>query len=172
MLTRAAAVVTVLAALALGGPPSMAGASSDGAPVDRPLTGARVSESLRIAAEFFGRPLPCDARVYAATPEEMGNSLWRAMTEDRAGVEGEECPIWVSDAFSDPTYDNRIRVCSDLVHEIGHKLGLGHDDETRPGSIMNLDAPIVYECYRRFLPRGQGRVWRETYGVPRWALLP
>lgn len=154
---------------------TLAGGARAQLPTDRPLTGARITASLQIAEQFWQTPAPCDIRVYAATPAQLEADLGYPVigaTPAEAIPAGVQCPVWISDALADATYVDRILACSVIVHELGHRFGLAHDDASQPGSVMNgVQTPVVYGCYRRFLPRGQGAAWRERFDT-QWATRP
>lgn len=141
-------------------------------PTDASYANTRTTESLRIAVDFFDLEdvaLPCDVRVYEATPEQMiaftGNASAGATF---LGPLIGECPIWRSTILAAPTVDNRIDACTTDVHEFGHVvLGLKHDDD--PLSIMNPRAELtVWGCYQRFIGRA-ARTWRSWHPGNRWA---
>lgn len=143
-------------------------------PTDRPLTTTRVMDSLAIAADFWDAWPDCAVRVYLATPAQLAASTGRAAAAaTMLGVQPDsaECAIWLSDELAGNSVENRIWVCTDLAHEVGHRLG--YPDETAGLSLMNgFSDSILYGCYRRFLPRGYGVWWRENVGDPVWAARP
>jgi hypothetical protein len=164
-----AALVCVLVALV---PAATARADYPAPPLTRPLTGLRYTESLRIAEEFWEATPACAVRFYAATDRELRASTGRAAYAAVRDVQvGDECPVWIGPDLAAAVYDNRIDACSVIAHELGHLLGFPHDPD--PGSVMYpLGPPLVYGCYRRFLPRGYGLAWREEHGPPVWSHRP
>lgn len=140
-----------------------------GLPTEQPQYTLRAGESFQIAKQFWGgAELPCtDARVYVASQAQMA-----AATGNGAAVGATDwCSLWVVDELvAERTWYARIRTCSIIVHEYGHALrvyGAGHS--TQRGSIMYPDFQpneVVYACYRRFLPQGQGRAFRKMVGKP------
>jgi hypothetical protein len=186
-------ILALLTALLLAAPAS--GATYSQPPTDRPLTGKRITDSLRIATVFWGQSLPCDVHVYAATAAELAASLpaqsnlvtiAATPAYDGRAPTG-ECPIWLGPTIQASTWQNRYEVCLLLQHEIGHDLGYRsapgqeyvREDGTLdayhsrdPNSIMTASTlPPTYGCMRRWVPRGQGREFRETYGTA-WATRP
>lgn len=144
-------------------------------PTDRALTGTRTTENLRIALDFLDRedvPMPCDVRVYEATPEQM--TAFTGVAAAGATFLGPlvgECPIWRSSTFAAPTIENRIDACDTDVHEILH-AAFGYEHDTDPDSLMNPDAEVtVWGCYQRYIGRG-GRAWRATHPGNTWARRP
>ena len=138
---------------------------------DTLIGGVRVSESLRIAQEFWGGETPhCTAiRVYYAPLKGDIVGLTRKPKLDEPAV---KCPIWITDLYNWNDYFARIEMCTTIVHEYGHLLQRRHD--TTKNSVMNesLDYIEVYACYRRFLPRGEGRAWRDIRVFWGWAIRP
>lgn len=133
-------------------------------PTDRPQTSTRVTESLRIAREFWRVDAP--VKVYGATGAALA-----AETGAVGAVGGAlGLDIWLSaESLADNTYASRIEVCTSIVHEYGHALGIGHS--TNRASVMFAEPElndVVYGCWKRFMPKGQARRWRALRGVPHW----
>lgn len=162
-------LVVVLALVALPAAPARAA----DLPLDRPITSTRVTDSLAIAADFWGDWPACAVRVYSATPAQLAAATGAPSAVAATQLEpgSADCPIWVSDELAANSVENRIEFCTDLGHEIGHRLG--YLDDRSPLSLMNgINDSILYGCYRRFLPRGMGAWWRDFNGVPEWAVRP
>ena len=141
-------------------------------PTDRPLTGTRYTASLEAAVEFWHASPDCRIRFYAASDAQL--LAFTGVASEAAtyqGVDGPDCPIWLSDRLTAPSVENRLQTALDAVHEIGHRLGYVHDRIRY--SIMNpVDAGMPWPVFRRFAPRGYLRVWRdEHFGEP-WATRP
>lgn len=155
-----------------------ADASSTTLPTTHELTGKRITESLRIAHEMYGRDPVCMVKVYSASPTAIRNSTAGnqpatiAATSVDPSVPGKPCPIWVNSAMMVNDIWARVQVCDALVHDVGHRLGYQHDDALRPGSVMNADTPTVRGCYIRFVPLAKRRWYRDTYGDPTFARRP
>jgi hypothetical protein len=143
-------------------------------PTNRPLQTARVTESLRIAGEFWQQQPACGVvRVFAATEAALnaGDPEGPARGESViARSRSSDCTIWISDVLREAHFGYRIETCSDIVHEYGHLLGFRHDDG--PLSVMNPVIPTVYGCYHRFLPHGQGWWWRSWHKTVQFAQRP
>jgi hypothetical protein len=141
-------------------------------PTDRPLTGERITASLAAAADFWDVMPPCEIRVYQATNAEL-EAFTRVPSQAATytGVQGPVCPIWLSETLAAPSVANRLRVGLDLTHEVGHRLGYGHDDV--PWSIMNpTGAGMPWPVFRRFAPRGYIATWRAEHPDEPWATRP
>lgn len=172
---RLALVLAVAAVLV----PATARADYPDPPTDRPLTTLRVTASLQIAADFWGQPLPCTVKVYAATAWQIAASMVRQPSGYEAvaatpAYDGPappgDCPIWVSDAFAANSVQNRILVGTALVHEEGHLLGYRH--VANPVSVMNPDPPAVFGIFQRFAPHGYITTWRDSHPGEPWATRP
>lgn len=140
-------------------------------PTDRPATTTRTAESLRIAREFWGQPAP-GLRVYLATSDELEAVSGISGTAAYATPRG----IWLDDWMMGPrTYDVRISACNAIVHDYGHVINakIGSPNPVDPihslaaNSVMRQLQPewkIVYGCYKRFMPKGKARQWRDSLG--------
>jgi len=149
-------VLVVLAAVpsnAQAGPP----------PAERALTSRLAVDSLKIAAAFWRSDLS-DVRVFAVDIR----LIWAATGNPSAAATADAAmrAVWIAEGSSSQ-YLVRIAACSEVVHEAGHVLGVEHS--AAPRSIMGTelsDREVVYECYRRFLPPGKMREWRENADGP------
>jgi hypothetical protein len=161
---RALALCAILAALA----PALAHAEP---PLDRPLTGTRYTASLTAATEFWHATPDCRVRFFAATPDEL--QAFTGVSSEAAtyqGVQGDECPVWITEKLTERGLFNRLRTCLDGVHEVGHRLDFEHTAD--PASIMNpWVAPMPWPCAQRFLPRGMGGWFRDFFPAG-WATRP
>lgn len=147
-------------------------------PTDRPLANRGATDSLKVAASFWGAQVKCPAgvRVYVA-PLDMLDSADGSRT---AAGAAQDCGIWLDpdtlhNLFDAPwDYQDRISRCDIIVHEYGHLLnGPGHS--TNPLSIMAPERNIevdVMGCYQRFKPARVTRAQdREAFGTRRlWAV--
>jgi len=140
-------------------------------PTDRPLTGARYAASLAAAVEFWHAAPDCTVRFYAATDAELTQWIGAGTAGGVRGVQqGDECPVWVGPEYDTASVVNRVMVCTIVTHETGHLLGYEHSSD--PASVMwPALARATWPCAQRFVPRGMGAWWRETYGAE-WATRP
>jgi len=141
-------------------------------PTDRPLTGTRYTASLAAAVEFWHAAPPCQVRFYAATDAELKEFTGvDAQAATYSGVQGADCPIWISDTLAAPTIENRLRTGLDITHEVGHRLDYPHDDT--PWSMMNpTQAGMPWPVFKRFAPPGYLRTWRDLHPGEPWATRP
>lgn len=167
-------LVCVLAALVA---PTVAAAQEP--PTTTPLYGLRYTDSLAIAVAFWGAQPACTVQFYSATTRELDAFTGKPHTGAavRSVQQGDTCPVWIGPDYEAKGYEERIWICGFIVHEDGHLLGVTYPDNTAdpahsldPRSVMfAVGPPLVYGCYRRFLPHGRGVAWRELYGPPVWA---
>lgn len=155
--------ILVAAVVALALAPSAAAAAATS--IDpTPLTSSRITESVRIAEDFWGTtPVACPSgiEVYSASitddPEIAGFT----------SPEGAPCSIWIAeDMLADTDWTARVETCDLIVHEMGHLLGMRYADNpddpihsADPRSIMNAaPSATVRACNTRFRPRaGKGQ---------------
>lgn len=134
-------------------------------PTDKPQFTVRASESMRIAREFWNAESPCGAvNIYRATGDQMSAVTGK---EHTAGMT-DWCHIWTP--IGDNGWMDRIQSCTIVVHEYGHVVrAYGYDHAAKHGSVMYPELElneVVYGCYKRFLPKGKGREFRELVGKP------
>lgn len=138
-----------------------------GLPTNNPQFTLRAGESFQIARKFWNDASPpcASPRIYTAPQPEIA-----AATETPHAVGTTDwCSIWIpEDLMFEHTWLARIRACTIVVHEYGHTLRIyGRGHAKQHGSVMYPTIAAheaVYACYRRFLPKGKGREFREEVG--------
>jgi hypothetical protein len=157
-------------------------AQAAGPPTNAPVPTRRVADSVKVAQAFWHRPLPCHLHVYAASQASLQDVVdhsalpvgTRLLEAAQIGLRpGQtDCSLWIDAKLLTPSIEHRVKTCTVLVHGLGHVYGL-YDEHQHPHSVMSgLDTPMVQGCYRRFVPRGKGAWWRQTYGRPAFATWP
>jgi hypothetical protein len=145
--------------------------------VQHPAVGTRILDSIQIAEHVLGAAPACELHIYIADLHALGDAAVSAMAL---------CTIWLGqDQGNTPTA--RIYWCTILAHELAHILGYtdpigvrsvdGHIDHSHSPdnhALMYTAAGnnVLYPCYQRFLPAGQGHSWRAHHIAIPWSIPP
>lgn len=142
-----------------------------------PIATRGITDSLKVAAQFWGAQPPCPTGVHVYVAGLT--SLQSPDGARTAGGTAVDCRIWLDPSTLDNMFDapwnyqDRIKRCDIIVHEFGH-LVRGPDHSPNARSIMAPETNIevyVMGCYQRFKPKRISRDEdREAFSRRIWAV--